>query len=322
MDFEQVILNFNKQLNFAELDAINMDALEGFDKPDGVIISGMGGSGLPATILQGLKHEVGLTAPILIWKNWGLPRHNFKNPFFIFISFSGNTEEVISGLEEAGKNKFPIAVITTRGGGKLKQMAEESDLPRILFNGEGLTPRQACGKMYYTLIKLLGVYFPKINAEDLSGKIDPASLREKGQKFAKELQGKIVLIYSAPKYRHLGYIWKIGINETSKQPAFTNELPEVDHNEVMGFTGKEFPFSALFLVDSENHSRFNDKIAALEDFLSKFNIPVHKITLSGKNAEEKTWNSVALSFWTSFYLAELSGVDPESTDVIEEIKKA
>lgn len=321
-NFEQAIIDFNKQLNFEGIQAENLGALEKLNKPDGVIVSGMGGSGLPATILKNLAPQIGLKVPVVSWKSYGLPKHNFKNPLFVFISFSGGTEEVLSGLDEAMKEKFPVAIITTENGGELKQIAEKNNLPRIFFNGTGLTPRQACGKMYYTLIKLLKVPFPNIEAKGLSEKFDSLVFQDEGRTLAEKLRDKIILIYAPAQYHHLGYIWKIDINETSKQPAFTNEIPEVDHNEVMGFTGEKFPFSALFLVDSENHPRLNDKMVALESFLNKFDIPVNKIALRGEGVEEKTWNGVVLSLWTSFYLAKLNNVDPESTDVIEEIKKA
>ena len=322
MNFEQAIIDFNKQLSLEGFRAENLGALEGSLKPDAIIVSGMGGSGLPATILKNLAPQIGLKVPVVSWKSYGLPKHDFKNPLFVFISFSGGTEEVLSGLYEAMKGKFPAAVITTENGGELKRIAEENDLPSIFFNGTGLTPRQGCGRMYYTLIKLLKVLFPNIEAKDLSEKFDSLVFQNEGRILAEKLRDKIVLIYTPAQYSHLGYIWKIDINETSKQPAFTNELPEVDHNEVIGFTGEKFPFSALFLVDSENHPRLNDKMAALESFLNKFDIPVNKTALRGEGIEEKTWNGVMLSLWTSFYLAELNGADPESIDVIEEIKKA
>lgn len=320
-EFEKGILHFNSQLGFGNLISKNLGKLEG-QRPDGIVISGMGGSGLAGTILKGLSDYIGLNVPTLVWKNYDLPPHKFKAPFYIFVSFSGNTEEVLSGIKRKTEKNALVAVVTT--GGKLKMFAEERGLPAVYFDpvlgdGTNLTPRQSCGYMYYSVVKLLKACFGSIKSEDFSS-IDPSLFRTKGKNIAEKLERKIVLIYTPPAYEHLGYIWKININETSKQPSFSGILPEINHNEVAGFTQKSFPFSALFLLDKEN-DRINKKAELVGNILKEYNVLPLFIELEGENPEVKTWKNIILALWASFYLAEKNKVDPFSTDLIEKIKK-
>lgn len=318
-DFEKAILDFPNQLTFNGLDIKNEDKLKSWNKPDGVIVCGMGGSGLPGTILENIAGNIGLKSPVLVWKSHGLPEHSFKNPLYIFVSFSGNTEEIIAGLEEGlGKEQNTVCVTT---GGRLEELAKENDLPHIVFGKAGLTPRQASGRMFYAITKVLSLKFP-LKIQEYFGILDSKAFQKQGEALAKNLKDKIILIYTYPEYAHLSYFWKIGLNETAKQPAFVGSFPEVNHNEVVGFTKFRYPFSVLFLKDKDSKFNWlNKKSETVKKFLNKFGISSQEVILEGDNKEEKTWQGVMLSYWTSFYLANISNVDPASTDIIDEIKK-
>ncbi|MEK7212181.1 MAG: hypothetical protein AAB686_00705, partial [Patescibacteria group bacterium] len=159
--FQKNILEFNRQLSPGGLSARNLDKLRG-RKPDAVIVSGMGGSGLPGRILKMAAKEIGLNIPVINWHDYGLADvrdYRLKRPLYIFVSFSGNTEETISGLRQflnlkpkTKNQKTSAAVIAT--GGKLLETADSHKLARVSFTGSGLTPRQDSGKMFYALIQV------------------------------------------------------------------------------------------------------------------------------------------------------------------------
>ncbi|MBP9695194.1 MAG: hypothetical protein KBD73_02205, partial [Candidatus Magasanikbacteria bacterium] len=92
------------------------------------IVAGMGGSRLPALILQSIKPEL----PLTLWNDYGLP---FISPSersttcLIVSSYSGNTEETIDAINQAMKKKISVAVIAV--GGKLIEIAKKQKIPYI-----------------------------------------------------------------------------------------------------------------------------------------------------------------------------------------------
>ena len=318
--YKNHILEFNRQLGFKSLTAENFSFAKNRKKPDGIIVAGMGGSGLPGDVLLGLAEEVGINFPVMVWKDFGLPKVIFKNPLYVFVSFSGNTIETISGLNKLlrRKTKPMLGVVTT--GGLLKKVALQNKLPAVYFDSEDLTPREALGYNYYGLIKLLKVWLPSLKSPDFSGKIKPFQFERESVSLAKNLRGRAVLIYTDFGDSHLGHVWKTNLNETAKQPAFANVVPEMAHNEIAAFENKSFKATALFLTDSKTSLEVQNKINAIQKVLQADKIPVIVLKLKGKTLAEKTWNSVVLSHLTSLYLAKLNRVNPTQTRLIDKLK--
>ncbi|MEK7630025.1 MAG: SIS domain-containing protein [Patescibacteria group bacterium] len=309
---------FNKQLDTTNTRLYNAKKVS--YKPDGIIVTGMGGSGLPGNLLTLLKKEIGLKLPIIVWKNFGLPETNFKRPFFVFISFSGNTEETLSGLNELlRKTKKPlIGVVTT--GGKLKKIAERFRLPLALFSPQNLTPREAIGYNYYSLIKLLKVYLPALKVTVLASQIKPNRFEKIGLSLAKQIKNKTVFVYTDYSNLYLGYFWKNILIETAKHFTVFSFLPEGAHNEIVAFENKKSIFP-IFLLDSSSKKPVLKKTENYQKVLRMNKIPFASLKLAGKNREEKIWNSIILSHFTAFYLSKLNKVDPRETKFIDQLKK-
>lgn len=325
MDYEKHILDFTSQLGFKNLKESGTQKLKGI-KPDGIVIIGMGGSGLPGNLLLGLKEKYGLKIPILLWKNFGLPKTNFKNPLFIFISFSGNTAETLSGLKILTRRKEKTSIAAIATGGILKNIALKRNLPLVYFNSSspagGLTPREGIGYTYYSLIKVLKIVFPFIKVLDLSRQIKPKSFQVQAKKLARLICNKIPLIYTSSDYDYLGYVWKIILNETGKLPSFSNVIPEMCHNEIDGFQKQNFPFFSLFLTDSEMSLATKKKIEATVKILRKNGVKTLNLSLAGKNKEEKAWNSIILAHLTGFYISKIRKINPSKTVLIDELKNS
>lgn len=309
------ILSFNKQLTTEGLSGFNLEKLRN-KKFGGLIIVGMGGSGLAGEILRGVSGEIGLNPPVIVWKSYGLPKHDLKNPLYIFVSFSGDTEETISGLK-AIKLKANIALVAA--GGELAEIGRRSGLPSVAFDPGNLTPRQATGKMFYGIVKILNSAGFNLKVKNFTG-LQPKNFELTGKKLARKLKNKLILVYSDESHKHLGYIWKIKLNETSKTPAFNNVLPEMDHNEIVGFENSRFPAAALFLVDKKINSRLLKKIKLTEVLLKGNGVSPIELNLIGKSELEETWRNIILADWTSYYLAKLNRLDPTETKIIDTLK--
>lgn len=310
------ILEFSKQLSPS---SFTLTGRCSAPHADGVIIAGMGGSGLPGTLLKELRSFLNLRLPILLWKDYNLPLHPFNHPLVVCVSFSGETEETISAFHAARKTKYSLAVVV--GGGTLLRLAKQSRVPFVTFQPGDLTPREAIGYTWTSVKHLLAAYFPSFRAGDLSKRIHPASLEIIGKKLAIQLKGTIPLIYTESAYGHVGYVWKINLNETGKVPAFAHALPEMVHNEIAGFETASKTFVPLFLLDRSMDSRLIKKIKIVQTILKKRGFRVLSAPLIGKTPEEKTLNSIVLSHWVALNIAKQNRKDPSSTTIINNIKQ-
>lgn len=318
--FSKNIVQFNRQLGFGNLTFSNAEKFHHRKnkKNDGLIICGMGGSGLAGKILKEAQNEIGFALPIIIWTDYNLPNHGFKNPLYIFVSFSGNTEETVSGLKLFLKKKTGTAAVIATGG-ELKRLGNKHSLPMVTFAAGDLTPRQSTGNMFYGLATILQAAGFKLKVPEFTN-IDPWTFESLGKNLARKFFKKLVVIYTDEKHRSIGYIWKIKFNETAKTLAFNNVLPEMNHNEIVGFERKQSPVAALFLLD-KMHRRTEKRFALTRDLLKKRGVSVFDLKLTGKSKLEKTWRAVILADWTTYFLAKLNRVDPVETIFIDKLKE-
>lgn len=288
-------------------------------RADGIVVAGMGGSGLPGTILKELRGFLKLPLPVLLWKDYGLPEHPFKHPLILCVSFSGETAETVSAFHAARRAHHPVAVVA--GGGTLLKLAKKYRVPTATFPQKDLTPREAIGYTWTSVKRLLTAYFPSLRTGDLSGRISPKRFETEGKRLAAKLKGKIPLVYAESAYGHVGYVWKINLNETGKVGAFSHALPEMVHNEIAGFETAPKTFTPLFLLDPSMSPELTAKIKTVRAVLEKRGFRTLSVSFVGKTPEEKTLNSIVLSHWVSLFIAGQNKKDPSSTDIINEIKK-
>ncbi len=343
--FKNNILRFPEQLSYERLRTAHLGRLTSA-RPDAVVVCGMGGSGLVGDVLAAVKDEIGLKVPVVLWKDYGLPPASDipgRNPLFIFVSFSGNTEETVSGAITAHKKGLPLAIITT--GGELFSKAKKHNWPLISFSSslpsstekysfevrkssgpqknisESLTPRQATGIMFYALTETLYAagLIPRKLPEPSSFSV--RALEIPGKAWAKKLAGRLVLVYTDRAYRHLGYIWKIKLNETGKQEAFTNLLPELDHNELVSLDRPHFKTAVILLAAPRPAGPMAKRIRANLELFRKRGIPVWTPALSGRTMLARTWRNIVLADWTTCYLAAQNRREPGETLIIEDLKR-
>src|SRR5438876_9260727 len=115
-----------------------------------IIVAGMGGSAIGGDLAAALL-EGELKVPMTVHRDYGLPGYVGRDSLVIASSFSGNTEETLSGFAEAKKRAAKLMVITT--GGKLADEAKAGRLPLVTFAYKA-QPRAAMG---YSLTLVLGV---------------------------------------------------------------------------------------------------------------------------------------------------------------------
>jgi len=300
---------------------------------DSLLIMGMGGSGVSGDVLSLLSNEVS-SKNIIVRKTYSIPEKILeKRPFCLFISYSGNTEETISGLEEAIKNKLDWAVISS--GGKLIEHASTHNKEYIKIP-QGLQPRAAFGYLTQAVCifidKTEGTDYLKDvrNAGDylnelLSEKADSQIFID-AKHIAKEINKKTCVIYGGTALTELvASRWKTQINENAKSKAYVGSMPEVHHNEILSWDAdlkaSKSDFVLLFLRDNSEHSQIKKRFDLSKKLLNE---KVDILNIESKASEttlSKVMELVLLGDLVSIALAEELNMVPEDIEGIENLKK-
>ena len=320
--FEKNILELNRQLTLKAISFGNLEKVRNA-KPDSIFIIGMGGSGIVGLLLQNLTKDVSIKIPVITWNDYGLPAEAlakagyYHRPLLIFVSFSGNTQETLDGFAKAKSHKLKAIV---SGGGKLLSLAKKQKIAFATFEKNSLAPRQANGLMFYGTLGLLKTALPTTKIIELSSKINPADYRLISKKIASQIKGKVAIIYSTIPNRHLGYLWKIHLNEAGKNLAFSNVIPEMHHNEIVSFETKPKNIIASLLTAKNDSVIHKTRFQITKKVLNKYQIPSIHIFVNGKDNLERAFNTIANAQWCAYYLAKSKGLDPLETKTIDFIK--
>jgi glucose/mannose-6-phosphate isomerase len=304
--------------------------IEAHDAAGGLIVAGMGGSavgGLLAAAALGDR----ASRPIITARDYALPPWATPAATVLCASYSGNTEETIACFEAAGALGARRIALTT--GGRLAELAREAGVPVIPMPA-ALQPRAAVGYMTVSVLEvatLAGV------AQSLRSEVDVAAAHLRGlleewgpagpadgaaKQLARALQGSVPVISGAGPTGAVAYRWKTQINENAKIPAFASELPELDHNEIVGWEhAKELgTFSAVFLDDQDLHPRVKQRIRLTQELIAPGAEKTIVIDSRGESRLERVLSLVVLGDLVSLYLAVLAGIDPSPVPVIESLK--
>lgn len=304
-----------------------------WNTPGGLVVAGMGGSAIGGALARAALGDHS-SRPIFVTRAYGLPSWTTPETTVLCASYSGNTEETLACYESAGALGAQRVVVTT--GGRLAAMARDDGIPVIPVPG-GFQPRAAVAYMTVAALEVAALCGagPRLtseidvaasHAEQLVAEWGPEGPEDSLSKtVARALHGTIPVIAGAGLTTPIAYRWKTQINENAKQPAFSHELPELDHNEIVGWEGvRELDpparLAAVFLDDSDAHPRVKERIALTERLIAPNAAACLRIDTRGESAFERVISLVLLGDLVSIYLATLRGVDPGPVEVIERLK--
>ncbi len=289
-----------------------------------LVISGMGGSALPGELLgMFLEQKKEVLLEIIINRNYSLPKKPLEKSLHFFASYSGKTEETLSSLKEALEKKQPVVIFTT--GGDLEKIAREKKLPWVLLPS-GIEPRCAIGYFFSAMLKVLvNSGLIKEGIEDFSQVTEKIQsqmelLEKEGKEIAKKLKGQVPVIYASEFFRPLALIWKIALNENAKTPAFYNIYPELNHNEMVGFTLLQNKFHILCLPHPEDHPQILKRMKITAELLKEKGIETTFWEMPTGNLLETIFETVFLGEWISYYLALEYNQDPAPVALVEKLK--
>ncbi len=324
------ILALPEQLGDA-LWRVESAAIEPIDTPGGLIVAGMGGSAVGGALARAALGDHA-SRPILAATGYGLPGWTTPDTTVLCASYSGNTEETLACFESAGALGARRIVVTT--GGKLAEQARAAEVPVIPIPG-GFEPRAAIAYLLVSALEVAALCGagPRLAAEiDVTASHLEALVERWGpdagedaqpKALARALHGTVPVIAGAALTAPIAYRWKTQINENTGVPAFSAELPELDHNEIAGWmgTGSLGPFSALFLDDCDSHPRLRARIVLTERYVAPHARYTGVVSTEGESALERVCSLVLFGDLLSCYMAALRGVDPTAAPPLEELKR-
>ncbi len=295
---------------------------------DRLVVTGMGGSAIAGDLLERL-----IDPPVITNRGYKLPNFVGRDDLLLAISYSGNTEETLSSLQDGISRGMKAVCLST--GGEMERLAGQEALPLIKIP-TGHQPRASTG---YILFPLLELY----RQAGLAGTLDLHELLARfvemrdswgsevdvnnnpTKKLADEFAGKIAIIYGT-KYNTeaVAYRWKTQVNENAKQPAFWNVFPELNHNETVGYemtdtlmeTGR-----ALILTNDFDLSRNEKRMRIIQEIFEAEEVPFSTNVAPEGDKFVEILGQVYFGDYFSVYLALLNEVDPSPVRLIEDFKK-
>lgn len=319
---KQLIQDFPIQLQEALMIGQNYKFQTPEKKFSNVIVTGLGGSGIGGSIVQNYVSDK-MEIPFLVNKDYFLPAFVNENSLVIVSSYSGNTEETLSAMQQALKAKATVVCVTS--GGKVSETAKKKKLDCILLPA-GMPPRSCLG---YSMIQILYVlnYFgyikndfeKSVNAVIKLLNTEEKDIQKQAKSIAKKLSGKIPVIYAASDFEGVAVRFRQQINENSKMLAWHQVVPEMNHNELVGWRDKDEKKAVVFLRNEDDYERTKMRMDINKTVIKKY-ASIIEIWSKGKTFFERVFYIVHLTDWVSVYLADLHGVDATEVNVIDHLK--
>ncbi len=300
-------------------------------KPDEIVVTGMGGSGIVGDILRSfLANRISM--PIYVNKDYTLPSFVGENTLLFVVSYSGNTEETLSAAEKGMKKRAKVVAISSDG--ELEKMCEDKGVVFIKAAG-GYHPRAAIAFMFVPVLKLLSemlIYDSDVAILDSLKvlrelrdeiKVSSPSADNKAKRIAQRVHGKIPVIYGHSIYNAVANRWHTQFNENAEILSWYGEIPEMNHNEIVGWAGDENSslFVPVLLRDDKEDERIKLRLGFTKELVFKNNVEYTvEVYAKGETQLSRILYLIYMGDYISIYLAMLYGRDPSPVDVIDELK--
>jgi glucose/mannose-6-phosphate isomerase len=297
-----------------------------------IVLCGLGGSAIGGDLLR--SYCAGeLTVPLMVNRHYTLPAFVNSTTLVIASSYSGNTEETTTAHREALRRKARLLCITS--GGRTARLATRHHSALISIPG-GSPPRAALGYSFFPLLialERLGII--KDKRREISETIsllekqrsrfstpDPAT--NPALTLASQLQGRISVIYSSTeRFDAVNTRWRGQIAENGKALSFGHVLPEMNHNELVGWKTlrpQMQDMQVVFLRDAHDHPRVKVRMDITRQILEQYTPHITEVWSEGRSLLARIFSLVYLGDWVSLYLAVLHKEDPTPVAVIDHLK--
>jgi len=299
-----------------------------------ILVTGLGGSAIGGDLVRSIT-ETQLEIPIIVNRNYDLPGFVGASTLVFACSYSGNTEETLSAYRQSRSAKASIICITS--GGQLESMAKTDGYPVLRLPG-GLPPRAALGHALMTLLAAMRAMQIMPNLGESIGETIALLKRLRNQYgtenpestnpakgLARSLHGKLVALYGSNGIMETAaYRWRSQIAENAKNLAFHHVLPEMNHNELVGWQYPEEvlrKIGVVFLRDKSDHPQTQRRFDLVKGLIGEKAGAMHEVWSEGDSLLARVLSVIYLGDFVSLYLAYLNNADPTPVEVIDYLKR-
>ena len=302
-----------------------------------LLFVGMGGSAAAGAMLAALMAADECRIPVTSHRGYGVPEWVDEGTLVVAVSYSGDTEETLSAIDEASKRGAMLLAISH--GGRVARMATDLGFPCLPVPVKA-PPRCAFPAMFGTLLRQLvelqlmmpieddldpavGVLDQLVGAigENVPMQANPA------KQLASQLVGRFPVILASDHLVPVAERWKAQINENAKTLAMTEAVPEAHHNAIVALaqisqdSASARPHAVL-LRDADAPARSFFRLGLTDDILRDAGVPSSLMDFSGSSRVASVLAATLFGDYVSYYLALLQPVDPCVTGPIDRIKHA
>jgi glucose/mannose-6-phosphate isomerase len=289
-----------------------------------VFISGMGGSGIGAEFTSSFVRNQ-CKVPILIGRSYDAPAWVDSNTLVIVSSYSGNTEETISTFLKIKDTGAKIVCISS--GGEIIRLAKENNYDFVQLPSGWSSPRACLG---FSLVSQMVVLHAldliddtfekelKVTIKRL--KSESEEIIEKAKQLATALQNKLIVIYATDSIEPVALRFRQQINENGKMLCWHNVIPEMNHNELVGWRWNQPAMAVLFLRNADDHIRNEARIELTKEIISHYTPVVIEVYSKGNTLIERALYLVYLLDYVSLFLTDYNQMDAVEVRVIDFLK--
>jgi glucose/mannose-6-phosphate isomerase len=307
--------------------------LPSLDSVTSVVFCGMGGSAVAGDVLRQTFRDR-LPVPVDVNRTPLLPAYAGPHTLVIASSFSGETSETLSSVEEAIRRGCRMLAITS--GGSLGALCDEHAIAQASVPA-GFQPRAALGHLTFAMLGALQAagLLPSIAAdvqETLSSirgltagmAADVPTTENPAKELAGWLDDRVAVVWGADGVGAVAAMrWKTQLNENGKVPAWHAAMSELDHNEVVGWVK---PFGSMHAVIALRSDHEHREIAARFplslDIARDAGAEVREVAVPGRGALATLLSLVTIGDFASCYVGIRHGADPTPVEVIQGLKAA
>ena len=292
-------------------------------------ICGMGGSGFSGDIIADVLPEL-WNIPVKVVKSTSIPNWVNEKTMVVVSSYSGNTKETLMMYDQAMKRGCKIVAITSGGELRNKCMRDGNKLIEVPTN---IQPRSSIG---YTIGYLANIVEtvggPKMKSDLLRsisalrkyrGKVWMRNPETPAKRIAERIYGKVPAIYAPVSLSTAALRWKNQMNENSKIIAFSGTIPELNHNEIVGWSNMTTPSSCIPVIIYEDGLPYADTLMMTESIekMRSSGLDPEMVKIDGRTELERSLKAIMLGDYVSLFLARMNGVDPEDVGQIKNFKQ-